>query len=131
MKKKHSINLETCRKCNIGSCCYEGAELSKKELIKILKVSPKIPKPWFRLVEKHEELDKEYPFTTIMRKGTCVFQDKNNRCAIYNVRPQNCREFPLEYNQAAPYYKRLCKVFNEQWGSNSSIRKVYKEREKK
>lgn len=128
--EKDVSDQTVCDRCRVGSCCYEGAELTLAEIKAILKKNPGVPKPWFRLVEPHEGPDKKYPFSTVMRGGTCVFQDKNNRCLVYKVRPKHCREFPLEKGRPAPYYKRLCVVFCDQW-PNNSIKRTYVQREKK
>jgi len=131
-KKRYIVEdvLKGCKECRIGSCCYEGAELSLKELKEILKSKPKVPKPWFRLVEKHEEPEKEYPFTTIVRGTSCVFQDKNNLCAIYDIRPRNCREFPLENKGLAKYFKRLCRQCYNEW-PNNVVKRSFSQRENK
>jgi len=130
MPKKLFPDTAACKTCTAGSCCYEGAELSAKELRKIVKFNPNIPKPWFRLVEKYEEPEGEDHFTTLIRNGSCVFHDKNNRCMVYKVRPKHCRDFPVQDGKAAPYYKRLCVLFHEEWPANSSLRRILKEREK-
>ncbi len=85
-----------CKKCRIGSCCYEGVELSAQELKTIVKFQPRVPKPWFRKLSPSEITDERHTFTTLVRHGTCVFQDKHNRCLIYPVRPDLCRQFPME-----------------------------------
>lgn len=120
---------KACERCKIGSCCYEGTELSAEEVKRVIAFDPDVPKPWFRLVEKHEGLDPRYPFSTIVRDGSCVFHDKNNRCMIYPVRPGFCREFPFENGKAAPYYQRLCILHHQQWAPNSSVRRAYEQRE--
>ena len=129
MQKKITADLEACKTCKVGSCCYEGTELNKKELKRIIKFNPDVPKPWFRLIEDQENPDGEHDFSTVVRNGTCVFQDKNNRCMVYKVRPHYCRDFPLEYNRDAPHYKRLCVLFHEQWASSSSVKRTYNQRE--
>ena len=118
-----------CKRCTIGSCCYEGAELSQEEVRRIIRHNPPVAKPWFRLVKKSEGLDHQYPFSTIIRGGTCVFQGKDNRCMVYKVRPQACRDFPLETGKPAQYCRRLCVLFKDEWGPNSAIKRVLRERE--
>lgn len=119
-----------CRTCTSGSCCYEGVELSAAQMRRILKYGPAVPKPWFRLVRPDEHPDKDYPFATVIRNGTCVFQDGLNRCRVYPVRPRFCREFPMENGRAAPFYKRLCVLFRDEWPDNA-VRRTYLRREKK
>ena len=125
--RKKLPDTKACKTCRVGSCCYEGAEMTLNEMKAILRKNPKVPKPWFRLVEPHEEPEKHYPFSTIMRNGTCVFQDKDNRCLVYRIRPKHCREFPLEKGKTAPYYKRLCVLFCGQW-PNNVVRRTYFQR---
>ncbi len=122
-------DLAACKSCRVGSCCYEGAELNKKELKRIIRYHPAVAKPWFRLVTDSEKPDGEHNFSTIIRDGTCVFQDKNNRCLVYKVRPHYCRDFPLENGQTAPHYRRLCVLFHEKWKHNSNVRHTYNQRE--
>ena len=129
MNKNHKVNLQDCKKCSDGSCCYEGAELTKKEMRQIIDINPNVSKPWFRLVKESEEPEDKYPFTTIMRDGTCVFQMDDNRCIIYKVRPKNCRNFPLENNKAAQYYERLCVLCSDKW-PNNSVKRTYLHRKK-
>ncbi len=129
MSKEITADLEACKTCKAGSCCYEGAELTLRELKIIIKYNPPVAKPWFRLVKKSEKPDGVHDFSTIVRNGTCVFQDKNNLCTVYKVRPHYCRDFPLEDGKTAPHYKRLCVLFHEKWAHNSNTRRVYEERE--
>src|ERR1043166_10171007 len=107
MAKNITADLEACKTCKVGSCCYEGTELNKKELKRILKLNPPVPKPWFRLVEEEDHPDGEHHFATVIRNGTCVFQDQHNRCMVYKVRPHYCRDFPLEDNKTAAHYAHL------------------------
>jgi len=107
-----------------------GVELSKKELKKILALHPLVEKPWFRVVEHHEEFDGMHHFSTIRRDGACVFQDKNNRCVIYSVRPHFCKEFPLEKGVTAPCYPQLCRIF-EKTSMKPTVKKIYAKRKKR
>jgi len=107
-----------------------GVELNKKELERILVLDPPVKKPWFRVVEHHEEFDGTHHFTTLRRHGACVFQDKNNRCVIYSVRPHFCREFPLEQGEVAPYYQRLCRIF-EKTSMKATVKRACAKRKKR
>lgn len=106
-------DLEACNSCTVGSCCYEGVELTGAELKRIAASGPKVAKPWFRLMTEKEKSDDDHPFATVVRDGSCVFQDQNNRCTVYNVRPQYCRDFPLEDGKTATHYQRLCVLFHK------------------
>ena len=129
MPEKITADLKACKTCRVGSCCYEGAELTKKELKRIIRYNPSVEKPWFRMVTESEKPDGIHNFSTIVRNGTCVFQDKDNRCMVYTVRPHYCRDFPLENNKTAPHYRRLCVLFHEKWAHNSGVRRTYNQRE--
>ena len=129
MPKKITADLEACKTCRVGSCCYEGVELTSEELKRIVASDPPIEKPWFSVLTGKERSDAEHPFATVVRNGTCVFQDKNNRCTIYAIRPQYCRDFPLEDRTTALHYQRLCVLFHEQWPHNSSVRRTFDQRE--
>ena len=131
MPKAVVADVEACKSCKVGSCCYEGVDISLKEVQRIIKYNPNVPKPWFRLLDQKEILDKKYPFSTIVRNSSCVFHDENNRCMVYKVRPHFCRDFPLEDNKTAPHYKRLCVLFHADWAANSPVRRSYNQREKK
>ncbi len=127
--KKKQLSI-LCKTCQAGTCCYEGVELTQRELLRIIEFKPRVAKPWFRLVDSGEEPDEKYPFATVLREGSCVFQDENNRCMIYPVRPFYCRQFPFEKRKLAPYFKRLCVLCRDQW-PNNIIRRTYLLREKK
>jgi Fe-S-cluster containining protein len=129
MIKSSLPNLRFCKECAQGSCCYLGVELDQKELFKIVKFNPNIRKPWFRVVEYHEDFDGTHHFSTIRRDGACVFQDKNNRCVIYSVRPHFCREFPLEQGKTAPHYHHLCRIF-EKTSMDPTVKKICAKRKK-
>ncbi len=129
MNEELKADLEACKTCTVGSCCYEGAELTSQELKKIIQFNPPIPKPWFRLVEDDENPDGVHAFSTITRNGTCVFQDGNNRCLVYAARPHYCRDFPLEDQKTAPHYQRLCVLFHQEWPKDGSVWKNYNQRE--
>ena len=124
-------DLKACATCSIGSCCYEGVELTAEELKRIIKFNPAVPKPWFRTLQGSEKSDEKHPFATVVKNGTCVFQGKDNRCKIYEVRPQYCRDFPLEHGQTAPHYQRLCVLFHQEWSAQSTMKKNLKKREGK
>ena len=129
MSQTLTADIHACQSCRIGSCCYEGVELTNQELRRIVNSNPSVPKPWFRLLKDHEKPDGVHNFSTIVRGNSCVFQGPDNRCMIYEVRPQYCRDFPVEHGKTAPHYQRLCVLFHHQWPANSSTRRTYLQRE--
>ena len=100
--------LEKCNRCESGSCCEEGVELSKDEVRRIIAWAPQVKKPWFRLVDPENDPAPGYNYETLVRDGRCVFQREDKKCRIYSVRPKHCNEFPLEGGKLAQYYHRLC-----------------------
>jgi Fe-S-cluster containining protein len=97
-----------CRLCSFGACCAEGVEADLFEVARILQQPLDIPKPWFDYLGRDKRAPSGYKFSTIVRKGRCVFQNDEFRCLIYPVRPRYCVEFPLEDGKKAPYYHHLC-----------------------
>ena len=123
------VDTHACKTCQIGSCCYEGVELTAEELKRIIASRPLVPKPWFRKLSDSEQSDQDHPFATVVRNGTCVFQGQDNLCTIYPVRPQYCRDFPIEEGKTAPHYCRLCVLFHEEWPAASQRKKNLLRRE--
>ncbi len=103
--------------------------MTTEEMQRIAATHPQVPIPWFRKLEGKELSDAEHPYATVVRNGTCVFQDKTNLCKIYDVRPQYCRDFPIEDGKTAPHYQRLCVLFHEQWSAQSALKKNLVKRE--
>ena len=128
MSEKIVPDLKACLKCKVGSCCYEGVDITREERDKIIAYNPNVPKPWFDVIPPEERDDDKHIYSTAIRNGTCVFQDENNRCMVYAVRPGHCQDFPLENEEAAPYYKRLCVLFHEQW-ENNNVKETFEQRE--
>ena len=131
MPESLTADLKACHTCRIGTCCYGGVELTADELKRISKSNPPVAKPWFRKLIGKERSDDEHPFATVVRNGTCVFQDKNNFCLIYDVRPHYCREFPIEKGETAPHYRQLCVLFHEGWRANDPMKNNLLKREGK
>ncbi|MBU2540982.1 MAG: YkgJ family cysteine cluster protein [Candidatus Omnitrophica bacterium] len=97
-----------CNGCRSGACCTDGVELSKQEMARIQAFNPNLKKPWFRKTPKIHESAPGFEYETRIRQGRCVFLSSDRLCAIYPVRPSNCREFPLEDGEIAEFYKLLC-----------------------
>ena len=107
--KKRDQRPPVCQACSFGTCCSEGVELDLLEVATILKeANLSLPKPWFSYLGRDKSFPSGYKFTTLVREGSCIFQDRENRCRIYPIRPRFCVEFPLEGGKKAPYYHELC-----------------------
>jgi len=107
-KKMGIHDLRLCRECTVGSCCRDGVELDLLDVARILRKNPDVPKPWFRYLSRSKEFPSGFRFETMVRRRRCVFQMEDRRCAIYDVRPAYCREFPIEDGRRAPLYDYLC-----------------------
>lgn len=108
MRKGIKELLERCKTCKSGLCCQEGVELNQEEMKRIAEFNPEVKRPWFGLIDAEDEPDPGYTHETLVRDGRCIFQHKDKRCLVYEVRPAYCAEFPLEDGKLAKYYKRLC-----------------------
>ena len=87
MNKQMSDSIDhtkdgTCSQC--GKCCSAILLLSDKEIQKIknfLKKNPEV-----KLVNRNNILETEF-------KDVCPFKTDDNKCGIYEVRPEICRRF--------------------------------------
>ena len=83
-----------CTQC--GNCCrnhgdYSYVYLSSRDILNIaghLKLPPK------RFVEEHCRIEDGW-VTLRMDEPACEFLMEDNRCAIYPVRPKQCRTWPF------------------------------------
>ena len=103
----HKLKID-CESCRTGDCCQEGVDVDVEEAKHISQLKLSIKKPWFEDFFKDESSPSGWAVGTIVRNNRCIFQDKNKKCLIYDVRPRYCREFPHEGVTVAPFYKELC-----------------------
>jgi len=90
-----SANLRfQCTGC--GACCTGGAdhvvetnEHERESIRNFLGIS----RAWFRR-RYLTRLDAHTHGIRLARNGRCPFLGSDNRCAIYRVRPQQCRTYP-------------------------------------
>ena len=117
MDKIYKINaLKNCVDCNI--CCsspFGSPFLFEEEVKKIrLYVQKKGLDDKFIQVEKHFEISKN-------EKGDCGYLNNKGLCDIYDVRPLDCRIFPVGFTQkgtpgichSCPEYKKMDPHFLE------------------
>lgn len=76
--------LECANCCKTTPALVSGADL--KRIAKYLKMPPKIFKRKYLL----EDIDGEMSF----RQVPCVFLEEDNKCGLYEVRPESCRDYP-------------------------------------
>ena len=87
-----------CSQC--GTCCTNILMVSDKEVKKIKKF---IKKNNIKLINRNNVLTQQYD-------NTCPFLTKNNKCMIYEVRPEQCRHFICsEYMNNKSYFNHLDK----------------------
>ena len=101
-------DLTLCGVCTQGACCRDGVEVDLFEVARILQKPLDMPKPWFEYLGQDRRFASGFKFSTLLKRRRCIFQDKDRRCRIYEIRPQFCAEFPLENGRPAPYYRALC-----------------------
>lgn len=78
--------IAPCDKCK-ADCCA-NLPINKVDYKRMCEVVP-------RLIPKHK-IDKPGVDGVIIIKGRCLWLDKNNRCTVYDVRPEVCRSFGTE-----------------------------------
>ena len=76
-----------CEGC--AKCCMESVGINLTEFLNIYKYLKERPEIYNKYIDK--VLD--YYFMEYKEKKLCPFLDENKRCAIYEVRPLNCRIF--------------------------------------
>lgn len=72
-----------------GNCCMESVGINLIEFLNIYKHL--LNNKELKLDSKGKIID--YYFEELIKKNSCPFREKNNRCLIYDVRPLNCRLF--------------------------------------
>ncbi len=100
--KKYRQGL--CEGC-LALCCHMPVEATAGDLVRLELISPDeiearaLKKAAKRLIK--EGVVKTFragtgKFTLTQKTGgACVFLDKNNRCTVYEKRPETCRNFPV------------------------------------
>lgn len=112
--KKFNYNCDSC-KVKGFSCCQKGVWVDLENAKDIQQLD---------LYGKFENLqqDKEYPsgwkiHTKVNGKG-CSFLTVDGLCSIhklsYELKPEYCKEFPLENNEVKPYAFQLCVDLKEE-----------------
>jgi len=90
MQELHDAEFERtdCLKC--ANCCkttgplFTNADIER--LSKHFRIKPQ------RFIETYLRLDEENDY--VLQEVPCTFLGADNSCAIYDVRPKACREFP-------------------------------------
>lgn len=57
-----------------------------------------------------------------MPNGDCIFfRDEPPRCEIYDVRPRQCRDFPIKWNSRSKQFRCRAELYAESAGSSTQI----------
>lgn len=109
MGKQKQKSSEVClRDCN-GACCRDLALPIKRP-----RTQTEINDMKWRLHFDTVELYILNRRWYMLVKGRCIYLDKNNRCTIYERRPEQCREhMPPECERFAPFYDVLLRTPEE------------------
>ena len=109
----YAFDPESCKECS-GLCCKgEGyVFVSRDEMEKIAHFLGMDVERFEALYTRKALYGKRVTLATISCCGDkrCVFLDKNNRCEIYSVRPDQCRRFPFWDSLRKKSKEELCSV---------------------
>ena len=94
----------SCLEC--ANCCRTTPALLTEKDIKRIATYLGIPAYQFRRRYVLRDLNGELCF----RKVPCVFLEEDNRCAVYEVRPASCRDYPHLSSGSFLQRKRLHKA---------------------
>ena len=85
---KDAFSKIDCMVC--ANCCKTTPALLNnrdiKRIAKFLKITPKS----FR----HKYVIEDFSGELSFRKVPCVFLEEDNKCSVYEVRPESCRDYP-------------------------------------
>lgn len=136
--------FKVCNVCTDEECCKEPyyAFMSKGEVQKIKDYLKKenFDKKYFEFIteENFQYKNKNYKVLSIKKiNGPCIFLENNRFCMIQDVKPLDCREWPLtfdydEYHNELTIYKGFCplsEVLDDYW-IKDMIKKIKKELKK-
>lgn len=86
-----------CKQC--GKCCrvfritFDEADINREpRLLKIAMTEDQVRKDKTARVMK--QLKHPYAMAKVYPGAPCVFLNKENKCVIYETRPQICRDYP-------------------------------------
>jgi Fe-S-cluster containining protein len=103
-----------------GNCCMESVGINLIEFINIYNHLNNDKNLRDRCLDKVID----YYFLEYVKKSSCPFKDKNNRCLIYSVRPLNCRiyghwtknDYNLNLNNINNKNKDYAKLIKNEYG---------------
>lgn len=90
MQELHDAEFERTDCLECANCCKTtGPLFTKADIERIAKHFRLKPQ---RFIETYLRLDEENDY--VLQEVPCAFLGADNHCAIYDVRPKACREFP-------------------------------------
>lgn len=99
MLRDLDLAYETCESlkdrspCNMcGMCCHQPFITIRDEEIESISNCAKID--LFTFLSEYLERNQDEDKWMFKKINPCVFLDKNNKCAIWDGRPEICKEFP-------------------------------------
>ncbi|NHI91337.1 MAG: hypothetical protein EAX96_02465 [Candidatus Lokiarchaeota archaeon] len=122
--------FKICKECDDEECCKEPyyAFLSKIEILKIKEylLANKFEKKFQNFISKGNFTyndEKTEVFSIKKDKGKCIFLKDNRFCMIQNVKPLDCRQWPLTFDYLEKedkliIYRGVCPlsdVLDENW----------------
>lgn len=90
MQELHETEFERTDCLQCGNCCKTTGPLFTnsdiERIAKYLRLKPQ------QFIQKYLRVDEDQDY--VLQQVPCTFLDEQNYCAIYDVRPKACREFP-------------------------------------
>lgn len=104
IKELRSIHYEVfqstdCLSC--ANCCKTTPALITHQDIKRISKYLQMPSSEFKKLYVITDLDGEM----MMQRLPCTFLDQDNKCTIYDVRPESCRRYP--HTDEKEYFQRI------------------------
>ena len=92
-----------------GKCCNCSPIIVTPKDIKVMAFALNLSPKDFK--EKYTTVYPGHPgFSRFKQAAPCAFLDENNRCKIYNARPDVCRDYPLMKGVRIP---KECQTLND------------------
>jgi Fe-S-cluster containining protein len=88
---KKDVVRDVCKKCGAACCKMGGTDFTRAEMERVL--SRGFHDYFVKIGRNHYEL--------VCRKGICPYLQKDNTCAINEIKPLACRSWPLYLSGAS------------------------------
>ena len=106
MKHPHVSTRFICRRC--GACCRVPGPV-RVTAEEIDRIAAHLGLPPARFIAEHTVLTADRRSLTLLERadGACEFLDDVIGCRLQDVKPRQCREFPLGWH--FPGYEKICR----------------------